>query len=153
MSFSNPAMNVPVSPMPVDMIGDVHAFHLFYGSPVLPFPQVPNDEVFIRRHNFIDSEVNEELLPAMAAGDLPGIADGIADAIYVLIGTALEYGIPLESVWRKVQEANMAKHFNGVVKKNELGKVLKPDNWQAPNIAKVIADAIHIYKACHPDAR
>lgn len=60
------------------------------------------------RDRLIDEEVNKELRPALMAGDLIRIADGLANAIFVLVGTAVEYGIPLDRFWHAV-EACMAK--------------------------------------------
>lgn len=51
--------------------------------------------------------VNEWTLKSDEA--LAELADAIADSIYVLIGTALEYGIPLAPIWNEVQRSNMAK--------------------------------------------
>ncbi len=89
----------------------------------------------------IREEVNRELLPAMEANDLPEIADAMADAIYVIVGAAIEYGIPLDRVWAAVQNANMAKvdPITGKVRKRADGKVLKPDGWTAPDIVAVLA--------------
>jgi predicted HAD superfamily Cof-like phosphohydrolase len=77
----------------------------------------------------------------MQIGDLVGIADGIADSVYVLVGTALEYGIPLDRVWGAVHSANMAKvdPVTGKVRKRFDGKVLKPDGWKRPDIAAILA--------------
>jgi predicted HAD superfamily Cof-like phosphohydrolase len=77
----------------------------------------------------------------MAAKSLPDIADAIADSIYVLVGTALEYGIPLDRVWAAVRAANMAKvdPVTGLVRKRADGKILKPDGWQPPDIAGVLS--------------
>jgi predicted HAD superfamily Cof-like phosphohydrolase len=79
----------------------------------------------------------------MAAKSLPDIADAIADSIYVLVGTALEYGIPLDRVWNAVQAANMAEvdPVTGLVRKRTDGKILKPDGWLPPDIAGILQTA------------
>ena len=89
----------------------------------------------------IREEVNRELLPAMEAGDMPEIADAMADSIYVIVGAALEYGIPLDRVWAAVQRANMAKvdPATGKVRKRHDGKVLKPEGWTPPDISAALA--------------
>lgn len=68
-------------------------------------------------------------------GDMPEIADGIVDSIYVLLGTAIEYGIDIEPIWGAVQKANMAKVGGGI---REDGKRLKPEGWEPPPIADLI---------------
>ena len=40
--------------------------------------------------------------------DLIGIADALADIVYVVYGTALTYGIDLDSVLREVHRSNMS---------------------------------------------
>jgi predicted HAD superfamily Cof-like phosphohydrolase len=70
--------------------------------------------------------------------NLPETADAIADLIYVLIGTAHEFGIPLADVWAEVQRTNMAK-TGGATRSD--GKVMKPEGWQAPDIEGVLRRA------------
>ena len=45
-------------------------------------------------------------------------------------------GIPLDEVWEEVQHSNMQKLGGGV---REDGKILKPDDWEPPHIAEVLA--------------
>ena len=67
--------------------------------------------------------------------DIPEIADAIGDSIYVLVGMALEYGIPLDHVWQEIQDSNMKKFPGGKVLRRESdGKVLKPEGWEPPDI-------------------
>jgi len=126
-------------------IEDVTKFHETYGVPILDSPEIPSWERRTLRWEIIYEEM-EELRHAMAVGlnrmikaDLIEVADGIADAIYVLIGTALEFGIPLEKVWDEVQRSNMSKlDENGKPILREDGKVLKGPNFFKPDIAKII---------------
>jgi predicted HAD superfamily Cof-like phosphohydrolase len=118
------------------LIQDVGAFHAACDVPVLQIPAVPaRDRVALRR-SLIDEEVNKELLPAMDAGNIVELADALADSIYVIVGTALEYGIPLDRVWQAVQAANMAKvdPATGKVHRRDDGKILKPPDWTPPDI-------------------
>lgn len=74
--------------------------------------------------------------------DKVGMADALADMIYIAVGTANVMNIPLDKVWEEVQRSNMAKvdPQTGKVRKREDGKVLKPEGWQGPQIEKVIAE-------------
>ena len=103
------------------------------------------------------------------ASMLADIADGIADSIVVLIGTALAYGIPLQKVWDEVHRSNMdkvtklcfnchgGKLLDGSVycqfcnntgrvpitpRKREDGKILKPEGWVGPDIKSIIEEAM-----------
>lgn len=122
------------------LMSDVTAFHIACDFPVSLTPAVPPPERVALRMELIREEVNAELLPSMEQNNLVAIADGMADAIYVIVGAALEYGIPLHRVWQAVQAANMKKvdPTTGKVRYREDGKVLKPDGWMPPDIASVL---------------
>jgi hypothetical protein len=77
-----------------------------------------------------------ELDRAMERGDLPGVADAVADAVYVLLGLAVTFGIDMRPVWAAVHAANMAK-VGGPRRAD--GKRLKPDGWEPPDIAAILA--------------
>lgn len=81
------------------------------------------------------TEECSELVQALDKEDLVGIADGIADLIYVALYTANAYGILLEPVFAEVQRSNMTKK-NGP--KREDGKQLKPDSYSPPDITSII---------------
>lgn len=125
------------------LVDDVKAFHVACDVPVLNKPTIPPADRVKLRINLIDEEVNRELIPAMIAGDLPKIADGLADSVYVHVGTALEYGIPLEVIWGIVQAANMDKvdPVTGKVIRREDGKILKPSGWKPPDVEAALASA------------
>lgn len=129
-----------------DAMIDVAEFHKACDIPILAKCGIPDAARVELRINLIQEEVNRELLPAMATDNLLKIADGMADAIYVIVGAALEYGIPLHRVWELVQAANMAKRdpMTGKVYRRADGKVTKPPGWVSPDadIMKVLAEAM-----------
>jgi predicted HAD superfamily Cof-like phosphohydrolase len=114
---------------------DVLEFHRKLDSYIGSTPAVPPDDVVGFRESLITEEVGD-LLEAMCDNDLPGVADGIADLIYVAIGTAISYGIDLPAVWAAVQEANMAKLGGG---RRADGKHEKPPGWRPPDVAGLLA--------------
>ncbi len=111
---------------------DVLAFHEKFGCYVKPDgPGIPlNPDEPILRARLIEEET-DETLAAIERGDLVEIADGIIDSLYVLIGTAVTYGISLDPLWDMVHESNMAKIGGG---KDSGGKVSKPDGWRPPAV-------------------
>ena len=125
------------------VVGDVRNFHDACSILEAYGPQIPYADRKALRISLINEEVNNELLKAMRDDDLVGIADGMADAIYVIVGAALEYGIPLARVWDAVQAANMAKvdPHTGIVTRREDGKILKPEGWTPPDIEKILREA------------
>ncbi|XAI95917.1 phosphoribosyl-ATP pyrophosphohydrolase-like protein [Microcystis phage Mwe-JY26] len=125
------------------LMNDVADFHTACDLPVLSVPTIPPADRKALRIKLIDEEVNRELLPAMEADNIVEISDAMADSIYVIVGAALEYGVPLDRVWAAVQRANMAKvdPVTGKVRKRGDGKVLKPEGWTPPDITAVLANA------------
>lgn len=121
---------------------DVLRFHQACDVPFHATPQFPPEERRKLRDDLIDEEYKEYKV-AREANDLPGLADAIGDLIYVLIGTALEHGIPLPEVWAAIQNANMAKvdPATGKVRRREDGKILKPEGWTAPDILAILIEA------------
>jgi predicted HAD superfamily Cof-like phosphohydrolase len=63
--------------------------------------------------------------------NMPKAADALADLIYVIEGTNLEFGIDGKAVFDVVHAANMAK-IGGPIRED--GKRLKPEGWMPPDI-------------------
>lgn len=124
------------------LLNDVRAFMTACDQPVLDAPCCPPGDRAVLRANLIDEE-SFEVITAIGNEDIEEIADGLADLIYVAVGTALEYGIPLDRVWAEVQRSNMAKvdPATGKVTKRDDGKVLKPEGWTPPDIAAALRGA------------
>jgi predicted HAD superfamily Cof-like phosphohydrolase len=121
------------------LLDDVREFHEACGVPVLTTPTIPEDRIGLRL-DILDEE-HKEFRRAVEARDIVQIADALADVIYVAVGTALEFGIPLDRVWEEVQRSNMAKRdpVTGKVRRRDDGKVLKPEGWTPPNIAAALS--------------
>lgn len=67
------------------------------------------------------------------------LAKELADLLYVVYGTAEEFEIPMEEVFKAVHESNMSKVWDdGKVHYREDGKVLKPPTYKAPDIESVL---------------
>lgn len=115
-------------------VRNVEAFHRMTRTPILDRPTIPDRERVALRLELIREEF-EETAVAMARGDLVEIADGLADLVYVCVGAALEFGIPLDRVWAEVHRSNMAKA--GGPRRAD-GKILKPDGWTPPDIRGVL---------------
>lgn len=130
---------------PPDVFKDIYELHQLFKCVVSDYPQIPSKGTPELRRCLIVEEY-DELLEALAKGDLEKIADGIADCIVVLLGTAVSYGIPFNAVWREVHRTNMAKvGADGKPIFREDGKFLKPEGWQPPNIQAIISNAVHGY--------
>ena len=113
-------------------IEQIKEFQTIFGLNVLDKPTIPHEKIQVLRHNLIVEEV-EELWKASTAGDIVEVADAITDILYVILGTACEYGLidKIEECWELVHSNNMKKvHPDGTVKRREDGKILKPDGFQ-----------------------
>jgi predicted HAD superfamily Cof-like phosphohydrolase len=119
-----------------DWYADVMEFHRAMAPDLIgTTPKVPESASAELRMRLVCEETYE-LEQAMERGDLPGVADAVADAIYVLLGLAVTFGIDLRPVWAAVHAANMAK-VGGPRRAD--GKRLKPDGWEPPDIAAILA--------------
>ena len=120
----------------------VGEFHRVYGLPINAEPTVDvgSDQVALRQA-LIEEEV-AELAAAARAGDLTGIADALADIVYVAYGTAHVYGIDLDAVLDEVHASNMTKlDENGRPVRRADGKVLKGPAYRPPDVAAILRRA------------
>jgi|TARA_B110000977_G_scaffold168844_1_gene218327 predicted HAD superfamily Cof-like phosphohydrolase len=87
----------------------------------------------------IDEEVGE-LVEAVAANDRVEQLDALVDILVVTVGAIRAAGWDGEAAWREVMNTNFAKidAETGKVRKREDGKVLKPEGWKAPELAKFV---------------
>ena len=81
-----------------------------------------------------------EFSEAAEAGNIVGVADALADVVYVALGTAYRMGLPFAEIWDAVHSANMRKIF-GMNKRGVEIDAVKPKDWVGPEAA--IARAIN----------
>lgn len=80
-----------------------------------------------------------EYIYAERDNNIVEIADALGDMKVIIEGTAISYGIPLEAVDQEILGSNMSKVTqDGTVLRREDGKVLKPEGYYPPNLAKII---------------
>lgn len=116
----------------------VEEFHRVYDCSISESPQKPTKELSELRVRLLKEEW-EEYLKGEAEVDLVQIADGLGDMAYVIWGTALAYGIPLDKVLDEIHRSNMSKLLeDGSVWTRTDGKILKGPNFFRPNIAKIL---------------
>ena len=90
------------------------------------------------RQNLLDEEI-WEYWRAESDNDIVEIADALADIVYVAVGTAIAYGVPFDKVFAEVHRSNMSKlDKDGKPIYREDGKVMKGENYEPPNIRKVL---------------
>lgn len=122
------------------LIHCVKAFHEKFGIPVRDDPAIDEEQQRFRMRAL--EEEYHEYRYAERGGDLIKVADALADMMYVIVGTALVYGIPIEQVFREVHRSNMTKLWpDGTPHLREDGKVLKGPNYRKPDIAAILLEA------------
>lgn len=117
----------------------VQEFHGTYGAPIGMEPNLIPGERAALRCDLIDEEFTE-LQKGIDTADLVEIADALGDLLYVVFGTAVEYGIDMQLIVEEIHRSNMSKlGSDGLPIYREDGKVLKGPDYFKPNIAAVLA--------------
>lgn len=125
-----------------DLLKDIDNFHKKYGFEKNEKVDIPdNSELINFRTAFLMEEL-AEYTNAITKKDAAGALDALVDIVYIALGTAWLYNLPFEKAWNEVQKANMSK----IRAKDKTGKrgtkfdVIKPKDWKAPNIEKIIEE-------------
>jgi 8-oxo-dGTP pyrophosphatase MutT (NUDIX family)/predicted HAD superfamily Cof-like phosphohydrolase len=100
-------------------------------------PQRPVGSVtsWRQRLAFLEEEVREYAVAA-EAGDVVEVADALADLLYVVYGTALVHGIPLDAVFDEVHRSNLTKVGGAPIGPGT--KAPKPADYRPPNIRPIL---------------
>jgi predicted HAD superfamily Cof-like phosphohydrolase len=95
-----------------------------------------NPKLF-RLYRDLIREEYKEFRDAVKAKDEVETLDALIDMMVVIIGAANSMGYDAEGAWNEVMKTNFAKidPETGKVRKREDGKILKPEGWQAPQLA------------------
>lgn len=83
------------------MYADVALFHKVFGAITHEVPTQPSPERIALRRSLIAEETSE-MWKGLIERDMVETADGLADTLYVLVGTLLEYGLALAPLYAKV---------------------------------------------------
>jgi len=117
----------------------VVAWHILFDVPSPVKPGFPSVERQVLREDLIQEESNE-LSVAIANRDLVGVADALADLLYVVYGTAAEFGLPIDDIFEEVHRSNMSKAGPDGPIYREDGKVLKGPNYSPPVLEKFLEE-------------
>lgn len=100
------------------------------------------------RQSLLEEEVSE-IYVGVKSKDITQIADGVIDCMYILIGTAHEYGFAdrLVLLFDEVHKSNMSKVGpDGKAIFREDGKVMKPESYKPPKLARILQRDFSLYK-------
>ena len=124
-----------MNPIIASLLGFNNAFEI----PKLENPEIGSKELIELRIKLLQEEV-AEYAEAARGGDLVEVLDALADIAYILAGTVINHGMQhvFDDAFAEVHRSNMAKLVDGKVLRREDGKVMKPENWQPPNLSQFI---------------
>ena len=91
-------------------------------------------------------EETKELFSAYRSSDVVGIADALADLLYVTYGLAHEHGIPIDEVFAEVHRANMTKVRASTdgsdSKRGSTSDVVKPADFCPPDVERILRGTV-----------
>ncbi len=121
------------------IIASLLEFNNAFEIPKLENPGIGSEELIELRIKLLQEEV-AEYAEAARGGDLVEVLDALADIGYILAGTVINHGMQhvFDDAFAEVHRSNMAKLVDGKVLRREDGKVMKPENWQPPNLSQFI---------------
>jgi predicted HAD superfamily Cof-like phosphohydrolase len=120
------------------MYEQVLEFHKAFGLYIGSKPELRDKNISKLRINLLTEEVNE-YIEAVDNNDLIEIADAIGDILYIAIGSAISYGIPIDEVFDEIHRSNMSKlDENGKPMHREDGKVIKSSLYSPPSLEPII---------------
>lgn len=97
-----------------------------------------SDELRLLRSDLINEEAIETYKALEHWHPLEDVAKELADLVYVTYGAAIALGINLDEAIRRVHESNLTKLVDGQAVRREDGKVLKGENYVAPDMEGVV---------------
>ena len=127
-------------PAPSRTAAQVYAFHRAFGLPRNPRPTLGDvEDSLLRLRERLLEEETAEFMAASFRRDLVGMADALADIVYVAYGTAISYGLDLDLLLDEVHRSNMSKlDDRGRPVLRDDGKVLKSPRYRPPRVAEVL---------------
>ena len=118
-----------------EMVGE---FMNTFGQEVKNDPDWPSEDTQKLRLELIAEEL-EEMWDAIENKDLVGVADALTDILYVTYGAGHAFGMDLDACFLEVHDSNMSKLGpDGRVIRREDGKVLKSENFFAPDLGPIL---------------
>ena len=122
----------------MNKLGMVKIFHETYNSNIGSIPSLPSSEERKLRIALLQEEF-DEYLKGEFNDDIVEIADALGDMLYIIYGTAVSYGIPIDDVFEEIHNSNMSKlGEDGKPIYREDGKILKGPNYFKPDLQKII---------------
>ena len=118
----------------------VKKFHEIYKCNIGSLPMLPSKDERDLRISLLDEEFNEYLV-AESKNDIVEISDALGDMLYIIYGTAISYGIPINEIFNEIHDSNLSKlDISGNPILRDDGKILKGPNYFKPDIKKILEE-------------
>lgn len=118
---------------------DVRAWHKGFDLPVRDTPVKSLRGVREWERLKLVSEEYDEFVRSIAHDDREETLDAIADMVFVLMGTAVEFGWDFDEAWSRVCESNWTKlGLDGRPIVDEHGKIKKGPNFRPPDLEDLV---------------
>jgi predicted HAD superfamily Cof-like phosphohydrolase len=108
----------------------VKNFHREFNLPIGMSPQNISLKQFSLRIRIILEELSE-YSKAVGENNIVKIADGLGDVLWVVFGTAVEHGLPMDKIFEEIAKSNMSK-IGGHL--DDSGKWIKPETYKPVNL-------------------
>jgi NTP pyrophosphatase (non-canonical NTP hydrolase) len=109
-----------------------------FGQNAPDYPEIPSQETLALRYELIREEL-EEFDEAIKENDLVGMADALADILYVTYGALAALGLPGDKLFEEVHRSNMSKLGpDGKPIYRSDGKVMKGPDYSPPDLKDIV---------------
>lgn len=116
----------------------VKRFHQAFNLPVKDTAGFPDEDERNLRIKLLAEEF-KEYRDAEEDDDFVEVCDALGDMLYIIYGTCLSYGIPIDNIFDEIHRSNMTKlDENGKAIYREDGKVVKSHLFTPPNIKAIL---------------
>lgn len=118
------------------MVRDYHWKMGFTYNPMLTIISTTQSD---DRQRILQEEV-DEIEAAFKAGDIIGLADALADTLYVVYGTCVACGIDIEPIFAEVHRSNMTK----TAPASRTGKAIKGPDYLPPVLEPILTEQLNV---------
>lgn len=134
---------IPITPLTINISKIKEFYHAFKQDEVVERSKnidgMISTDRFVLRQKLSEEEL-KEMEDAYQVSDKVAILDALTDQLYILFGTAHEFGMLdiLPLAFNEVHRSNMTKLENGEPLLREDGKILKGRKYEAPNLKQFL---------------
>lgn len=112
----------------------VKEFHDQFEQPVSDEPTLLEKKQYLDRIRLIQEEL-AEYIEACCHDNIVDQSDALADLLYVVFGTCVAQGLPIDELFKEVHESNMSK-VGGY--KDKGGKWIKPPTYRKADLLPIL---------------